>query len=245
MNKPEMILFDYGQTLCCEPGFDLSRGYNALFEYIIESPNDITADELYKAAEDLFKDFVQCRKLGFEMHQQRALNCVFERLGIKFKTPMNELETILWNNTSIGAAMPYADEMLEYLNKRGIRTGVISNIGWSGEALTRRLNRILPENNFEFVIASSEYVVRKPDKRLFEVAIQKAKLPPDKIWYCGDSIKYDVRGAHGAGMQPVLYEGESQSPDPYPTYNAEEKIDFNYLHVKNWLELIDVLEKTE
>ena len=26
MKKPEMILFDHGQTLAYEPGFDLSRG---------------------------------------------------------------------------------------------------------------------------------------------------------------------------------------------------------------------------
>ena len=245
MKKPEMILFDYGQTLCCEPKFDLPRGYRAAYEYIIENPDDITADELYKASEGLFQEFEQCRKLGFEVHQQRALNCAFERLGIKFSIPINELEAVLWDNTSIGAVMPYAAEMLEYLDKKGIRTGVISNIGWSGEALTRRLNRLLPENNFEFVIASSEYVVRKPDRRLFEVAIQKAKLSPAKIWYCGDSVKYDVYGAYGAGIQPVLYEGESQNPDPYPTYNAEEKIDFDYLHVNNWLEFIDILEKTE
>ncbi len=245
MKKPEMILFDYGQTLCCEPGFDLSRGYSAVYEYIIENPNDITADELYKASEALFKEFVQCRNIGFEVHQQKALNSVFERLGLKFSIPIDELETILWDNTSIGAVMPYAEEMLKYLDNKGIRSGVISNIGWSGAALTRRLNRLLPENKFEFVIASSEYVVRKPDKRLFEIAIQKANLTPDKIWYCGDSIKYDVRGAHGAGIQPMLYEGESQSPDPYPTYNLEEKIDINYLHVNNWLEFIDILEKAE
>lgn len=245
MKKPEMILFDYGQTLCCEPEFDLLRGYRAAFEYITENPGDITAEELYNASEDLFKEFAKCRKLGFEAHQQRALSCAFESLGIKFSIPIDELETVLWDNTSIGAVMPYAAEMLVYLDSKGIRTGVISNIGWSGEALTRRLNRLLPENKFEFVIASSEYVVRKPDRRLFEIAIQKVKLPPAKIWYCGDSIKHDVRGAYGAGIQPVLYDGESQSPDPYPTYNSEEKIDFDYLRVNNWLEFVDILERAE
>ena len=82
MNKPEIIIFDYGQTLCCEPGFDLVRGYSAVYEYITENPNGITAYELYKVSEELFKGFDKCRKFGFEMHQQMALSCVFESLGL-------------------------------------------------------------------------------------------------------------------------------------------------------------------
>jgi hypothetical protein len=42
--------------------------------------------------------------------------------------------------------MPYADEMLRYISKRGIRSGVVSNIGWSGKALKSRIERLLPEN---------------------------------------------------------------------------------------------------
>ena len=33
MNKPKMIIFDYGHTLLCEPGFDFLRGEQSLFEY--------------------------------------------------------------------------------------------------------------------------------------------------------------------------------------------------------------------
>ena len=38
MRKPDMILFDYGDTLLCEPGFDALRGMHALFPYIINNP---------------------------------------------------------------------------------------------------------------------------------------------------------------------------------------------------------------
>lgn len=34
MTCPKMIIFDYGHTLCCEPGWDALRGERALFEYI-------------------------------------------------------------------------------------------------------------------------------------------------------------------------------------------------------------------
>ena len=57
------------------------------------------------------------------------------------------METVFWDAASIGAMMPETDKMLEYLRENGIRTAVISNLMWSGEALTKRLNRLLPKIN--------------------------------------------------------------------------------------------------
>lgn len=88
---------------------------------------------------------------------------LYESLGIELSLTPLEMETVFWDAASIGAMMPETDKMLEYLRENGIRTAVISNLMWSGEALTRRLNRLLPENQFEFVMTSSDYLVRKPN----------------------------------------------------------------------------------
>lgn len=134
-------------------------------------------------------------------------------------------------------------ELLEFLGTKGIRTGVISNIGWSGKALTDRINRLLPENKFEFIIATSEYGIRKPDPVIFEIALKKAKRSADNVWYCGDSIKADVCGAHGAGMFPVLYKGETVGDtNPFAARNEDITVDFDYLHIHDWRELIEILK---
>ena len=64
--------------------------------------------------------------------------------------------------------------------------------------MKERFDRLLPNNHFEFIISSSDYMIRKPDKRLFEIALLKSGLTADKVWYCGDSIYCDVNGAHNA-----------------------------------------------
>ena len=48
-----------------------------------------------------------------------------------------------------------------------------------------RINRLLPKNNFEFIITSSNYIFRKPHKRLFDLALEKAGLRPEEVWYIG------------------------------------------------------------
>ncbi len=160
-----------------------------------------------------------------------------ELLNIEFALTPLEQQTVFWTAATKGAVMPEADKMLDYLNARGIRTGVISNIGWSGEALKERIDRLLPNNRFEFVIASSDYMFRKPSKVLFDIALKKAGLPPEKVWYCGDNPKADVEGAAGAGIFPVWYDNDSEYTDRDYVPKCE------HLYIKDWSEMVKILDK--
>lgn len=76
--------------------------------------------------------------------------------------------------------------------------------------------------------------------------MQKAKLSADEICYCGDSIKRDVYGAHSVGMFPVLYEGQTEENLPkFVQENIGYDIDFEYLHIYDWRENIEILKKFE
>lgn len=243
MKKPKMVLFDYGHTLLYEPEYNFSRGEEAVFEYITENPHNITPEQSNDFASKLFADFDRARQLGFEIHEWQALRTQYERLGLKFSLPMEELETVMWDAVSVGERMPNVAEMLAYLKGQGIRTGVISNIGWSGLALTRRINRLLPENEFEFIIASSEYAVRKPNPLLFEIALEKAGLDASEVWYCGDNIKADVLGSHGVGIFPVLYTCDSVEKSAWTAnQDANPKFDFEFLHIHDWNEIVNILK---
>lgn len=243
MQKPQMIIFDYGHTLLYEPGFNAMRCEEAAFPYIINNPMNLTVTQIYTEVQKMFRQFNEQRKRGIEIHEWQFMRLVYEYLGIQFSISYEELEEIEWNAASAGAVMPHAEQMLGCLTENGIRTAVISNIGWSGQALTNRINRLLPDNRFEFVIASSEYIIRKPNKMLFEVALRKAGLSPEQVWYCGDSIENDVMGAHGAGIYPVLYEGDTpEEVNPFLNQNDVIEVDFDYLHIHDWREMVEILE---
>lgn len=243
MQKPEMILFDYGFTLLHEPGMDFLRGEEAVYPLIAENPLGKTAKELCDFGLENFRQLKDCRHMGYEISETQLNRCKYDTFGITFSVPLAQVEQILWDNVSPGACMPGIEELLEFLHRQGIRTGVISNLGWTGEALRNRINRLLPENHFEFVLASSEYAFRKPHPMMFRIALQKAGLAPEQVWFCGDSMEADICGAHGAGMLPVLYEGTGEAGErsPYLEKNQQIKVDFDYLHIHHWRELIEVL----
>ena len=244
MKYPEMIIFDYGHTLLWEPGWDSERGNRELLKYVTENPGGYSFEDIRKWAEIIFNDkIMSVRELGFDVSGRVGDKVLYEMLGIKFSLTPLEMETVFWDGASYGAAMPGAAEMLDYINSKGIRSAVISNLMWSGEALKIRFDRLLPNNKFEFVMTSSDYMFRKPSKILFDIAIRKTGLSPDEIWYCGDNPHADVEGAHNAGVFPVWYENDTVDRPDREKY--EYTPSFECLHIHEWREMTDILETFE
>ncbi|MDR1687782.1 MAG: HAD family hydrolase [Clostridiales bacterium] len=239
-NKPKMIFFDYGHTLLYEPGFDFLRGEEALFKYVKSNKNGLTPKEVFTYSQELYAKISAVREIGYELHEWQFQRFLYEYLEIELSVSLPEAEKIFWNSVSAGEVMPNAGKMLDYINANGIRSGVISNIGFSGAALTERINRLLPRNKFEFIIASSEYMFRKPSVLLFELALKKAGLNAADVWFCGDSVKADVEGASCAGIFPVWYDNETVE-NPRREQNKGIKPQCEHLHIHDWAEMIDVL----
>lgn len=241
MKKPEMIIFDYGHTLLYEPNHSTSAGNAAIYPYIAKNPNNISLEEFDRTCTEVFAQIRKSRG-GLEIHEFAVLKTFYELMGIELSVSLPEAERIIWEGISIGASMPQVKELLAYLREQGIRTGVISNICFSGNAMKQRLERVLPEHKFEFVLTSSEYAFRKPHPAMFQIALQKAGLTADKVWYCGDDFGADVMGAHGVGMFPVLYECKDVELF-LPVLNEQPECDFEYLYIHKWDEMMDVLKQ--
>ena len=90
------------------------------------------------------------------------------------------------------------------------------------------------EITFEFIITSSNYMFRKPNKRIFDLALEKAELQPEDVWYIGDQYECDVKGSLNAGLLPVWYIGAIDLP------YTEDK---NILTVTDWNELRKWMEE--
>lgn len=240
MRKPRMILFDYGHTLCHAYDTDFLRGERAVFQHVKENPRGVTPEEACVLGTRLFADAENVRRSGYEVHEWPLLRLKYESLGLRFDVPMDELEIILADAAAPDKLMPGVQKMLASLRDLGIRTGVISNLGWSGNALTARLRAMLPEHPFEFILASSEYALRKPNPLLFQVALARAALPASEVWYIGDSIAADVTGARNAGLFPILYKDES-IPNPWAKKDAGLTADC--LTISHWRELTDLISK--
>ena len=84
------------------------------------------------------------------------------------------------------------------------------------------------EKFFEFVIVSGDHGFRKPDKRMFTMALEKLHITPAETIYVGNDMYRDVYGAKNAGIKSIFFksnQGEhgfcGAEPD-YIIYNFNE-----------------------
>ncbi len=238
MTIPKMILFDYGQTLVSEQ-FDGVRGTEAVLQYAVRNKYQKSAAQVQAAADAMNQElgrFDPKRRHLFQIEVPNFMftNYLYESCGIELSIKGEELDRVFWDAAAPGTPTEGIEEFLEFLERHNIRTGVISNIAYSRKVVEERIARCIPNHTFEFILTSSAYLYRKPHRRIFEVALEKAGLPPEEVWYIGDQYECDIVGAAGAGLFPVWYIGALQEAD------TEKR---EVLTVESWRELEAMLNQ--
>ena len=56
MKRPEMLLFDYGETLLHSTGFDTLRGTRAVLQYAEKNPENVSAEEVQVEADRINRE---------------------------------------------------------------------------------------------------------------------------------------------------------------------------------------------
>ncbi len=237
MKLPKMILFDYGQTLLDEERFDGVKGTEAVLKYATKNKYNLTAQQVQEAANEINNELGRYNPETRHLYQVEVPNSIFcpylyESQGIELSLKQSEIDRVFWDASSPGKPTKGIEDFLAFLKAKGIRTGVISNITYAPEVVAERINRELPDNEFEFIIATSGYMFRKPHKRIFELALEKADLSAEDVWYIGDNYDCDVVGARDVGIFPVWYVGAKETP-------YEEKEDV--LTIKQWTDLMSMM----
>lgn len=189
----------------------------AVLQHAVRNKYNLSAEQVQARANEINQEFGRFDPQKRHLFQIEIPNTMFtpylyESLGIEIALTNAEIDTIFWDAAAPGAATEGVEDFLKFLKKREIRTGVISNISYAPSVVAARINRLLPENAFEFILTSSNYIFRKPHRRIFDLALEKADLRPDEVWYIGDQYECDVKGALNAGLYPVWYIGAIDLP---------------------------------
>jgi putative hydrolase of the HAD superfamily len=101
---------------------------------------------------------------------------------------------------------------LEALLAAGVRRAVISNWVW---ALPELLHDLDLSHYFEVIVASARVGYVKPQRQIFDHALEMAGVRPEQAIHVGDSTEADVAGASAAGIRPVLLDRAGRYPSGY------------------------------
>lgn len=120
-----------------------------------------------------------------------------------------ELARMYWERfCSICHFEPGAPGLLDALAGR-YKLGLITN-GYA-DSQRWRLSACGIAGRFQAVVISDEVGLRKPDPRIFAIALRTLGVRPEEALYVGDSLSDDYAGARNAGV-PFCYYNPKRLP---------------------------------
>jgi len=142
-------------------------------------------------------------KITKEQLRSQRFNKTFIQLGLKPDLVPHQFEEdyvrISPTKTNLFEG---SEKVLAYLQKK-YSLHIISNGFKETTLLKMSLSGLNPY--FKNVIISEDVGVNKPDKAVFEYALNKAGAQKEESIMVGDSIEADVRGAQNFGMQAIFF----------------------------------------
>jgi HAD superfamily hydrolase (TIGR01549 family) len=218
----DSIFFDYGGTL-----FDYYPSNAEIWAKIANrlgvsiEPDDPRIREGMRTQS---REFDKIDKGFSELTEDElfSLNCfVLAAMGVDLEGSREivNAEFIAREQGKMFQIFPDAAETLRQIKQKGIKVGLLSNVG-RRMAPSRRPS--LEEHgilhHFDAIILSVEVGVWKPDKKIFEIALREiGTQDPRLAMHVGDSLKADVRGARNAGLIPIFF-------DPLDLHSSEDAI---------------------
>ena len=113
---------------------------------------------------------------------------------------------------------PYAIEILQYLKEKKYELHLITN-GFE-KTQHSKLKYSGLDVFFNEIVTSEGSNSLKPNKEIFDFALEKTKASKDESIMIGDSIEVDIIGAMNAGMDQVFVNHLNIKTDIKPTYTV-------------------------
>ncbi len=211
----DVVFFDLGGTL-----IDMSVSRESVWtETLSRHGADVEVETLTrtlrKADRDLDEAFADIRGMDEGAFWKIYDAEVVRSLGLEIDPEEIEADLSasfdkIMPDESLWKDYPDTKPTLDDLAGRDIEVGLISN---ATDLARRVLRRLDMEKYFDPIIISSEIGHRKPEREIFDIALNEAGAAPSRTLYIGDKYAVDVKGANRAGMNTVLIDRGNVFPD--------------------------------
>lgn len=197
------VFFDLDHTL-----WDFEKNSSLTFERILKdhAVNVSLEDflEVYVPTNLAFWKLYREEKITKEALRYQRLKTVFDQLGHHISDDLiHSLSTEYINHlSSYNHLFPDTVEVLNYLRPR-YRLHIITN-GFQ-EVQEKKLMNSGIYHFFEHIVDSEMAGVKKPNPIIFELALDKAKVHPQKSLMIGDNLEADILGAKSVGFHTLHF----------------------------------------
>lgn len=222
------VTFDFWNTIATVPPGAMNEARRRGIAAACQSHDvEIEAELLTASLEEVGLSWDRAWAAGKHLHPREAAEALVRALGVEGAAREMVAEVFLGAGREV--ELEFASGIrpcLEALGERGIRIGIVCDVGFSGGELLREL--LAEEGLLEHFSGwgfSDEVGHYKPAPQIFEAALGMLEADPGEAVHVGDLRRTDVTGAVALGMKTVRYRGMNPEGDHEDGPEAEHVID--------------------
>jgi putative hydrolase of the HAD superfamily len=224
----EAVTFDFWNTIATVPPGAMSaareRGVAAA---CARQDVEVEAELLVEALERVGLDWERSWAAGRHLPPHEAAESLVRTLGVEGAAREMVVEAFLGAGREVELEFaPGIGPCLEALRERGLRLGIVCDVGFSGGELLREL--LAGEGllqHFDGWGFSDEVGHYKPAPQIFEAALSALGAEPKQAVHVGDLRRTDIAGGAALGMRTVRYRGMNPEGDAEDGVEAEIVLD--------------------
>jgi putative hydrolase of the HAD superfamily len=159
-----------------------------------------------------WSDIYYERNTGVLQSPEPCIRYICQKLDLPVTDAQVKLASKIRLDYTRRSMVPRADavEVLSHLKSEGYKTGLISDCSAETPA-------IWPDTPFaplfDVTVFSCSVGLKKPDPRIYHLALEQLAVEPQSCLYIGDGSSQELTGASQVGMHPVLIRLDADSTD--------------------------------
>jgi FMN phosphatase YigB (HAD superfamily) len=235
----EAVTFDFWNTIATVPPGAMSAARERGVAAACTSHDvEVEAELLVEALERVGLDWERSWAAGRHLHPREAAESLVRTLGVEGAAREMVVEAFLGAGREVELEFaPGIGACLEALRERGLRLGIVCDVGFSGGELLRELldaEGLL--QHFDGWGFSDEVGHYKPAPQIFETALSALEAEPARALHVGDLRRTDIAGGAALGMGTVRYRGMNAEGDREDGAEADVVVD-------DHSQLLDAIER--
>jgi HAD superfamily hydrolase (TIGR01509 family) len=219
--KYKTVLFDLGSTLIEFENHDWTTlgkmGILSAHPYLKRHfPNLPEVERFGPTFYQYLREILDGRTDHSEVKLYEACNQIFQRMGLVMTDGivMNFVKIYYKPVRDQITLIDGADDILKKLKKAGLIVGLVSNSIFPESFHLDEMEYFGLRKYFDFTIFSSAVGMRKPGRKIFDLALEKAGAKNSEAIFIGDRFDADIGGAAASGITSVWKRrADRENPD--------------------------------
>jgi putative hydrolase of the HAD superfamily len=182
---------------------------------------DDTLHDRNKTLHNFIRLFIQRYSYDLDAHSKQILEDTFLKIDGQGYRPREEVFTELnkilsWNHTpdleellsfwntefpKCAEPMINLHYVLDYFKNQNTKMGIVTN--GSSFFQNTKIDKLGIRKYMKTIIISEEINIRKPDPKIFQLALTKIQSNPGTTLFVGDNPIVDIKGANDSGLISV------------------------------------------